>query len=86
MNKAALRKHYLSKRNALDANSFVLRNEQIKDLFLAYFHDFRVEAIHTFLPISGKNEINTNPILEALKRRNPKLKVVVSKSNLETTV
>lgn len=84
MNKAELRKHYLSKRNALDANSFVLRNEQIKDLFLAYFHDFRVEAIHTFLPISGKNEINTNPILEALKRRNPKLKVVVSKSNLET--
>lgn len=84
MNKAELRKIYLSKRRALDTKSFVLRNEQIKDLFLAYFHDFKIEAVHTFLPISGKNEINTTPILEALRRKNPKLKVVVSKSNLET--
>lgn len=84
MNKAELRKYYLSKRSTLDANTLTLRNEQIKDLFLAYFHDFKIEAVHTFLPISGKNEINTKPILDALRRKNPKLKVVVSKSNLET--
>lgn len=84
MNKAELRKLYLSKRSALDVQSLLLRNEQIKDLFLAYFHDFKIEAIHTFLPIPGKNEINTKPILDALRRKNPKLKVVVSKSNLET--
>lgn len=84
MNKAALRTYYLSKRNALDTHTLTLRNEQIKNLFLAYFHDFKIEAIHTFLPIAEKKEINTKPILDALKKRNPKLRVVVSKSNLET--
>lgn len=84
MNKAELRNYYLSKRNSLDAKTLILRNEQIKNLFLAYFHDLKIEAIHTFLPIIGKNEINTRPILDALRKKNPKLRVIVSKSNFET--
>ena len=84
MNKNSLREHYLLKEKQLDHNDFRLRNEQIKNLFVAYFSDFKVEVVHTFLPITTKNEINTLPILEAFRNRNPKLKTIVSKSDFKT--
>lgn len=84
MNKAALRTYYLSKREALDTNTLILRNEQIKNLFLAYFRDFKIETVHTFLPIMGKKEIDTKPILEALREKYSNLNVIVSKSNFQT--
>lgn len=84
MNKLSLREVYLEKRAGLDDSQLRLRNEQIKHQFIAYFNDLKIEVIHTFLPMTDKKEIDTRPIIDALRLKNPKLKVVVSKSNLKT--
>src|SRR5690606_21510895 len=84
MNKLSLREEYLQKRDKLDEQTLRLKDEQIKNQFIAYFNDLKIEVIHTFLPMVDKKEINTQPILNSLRHKNPKLKVVVSKSNLKT--
>lgn len=59
-------------------------NTKIKKQFLRYFRDFELKAIHTFLPIEHRKEINTLPILNELRLKLSQLLVVVSKSNFQT--
>lgn len=84
MDKAALRKYYLAKRNQLDEKQLILLNEKIRDQFLLYFDDLQVNVVHTFLPIARKKEIDTRSILEAMKTKMPALKVVISKSDMQS--
>lgn len=84
MNKSALREFYLSKRRLIDENVFEELNNKIKHQFLTYFEDFELKAIHTFLPIENRKEINTLSILHELRLKVTQLQVVVSKSNLQT--
>ena len=84
MDKAALRKYYLAKRSQLDEDELNRLNEKVKHQFLLFFNNLQVNVVHTFLPIIRKKEIDTSSILEAMKATMPDLKVVVSKSNMQT--
>jgi 5-formyltetrahydrofolate cyclo-ligase len=84
MNKAELRNFYLSKRKNIDEDFLKLSSEQIKQQFLTFFKDWKVNVVHTFLPIEHHKEINTLEIVKALKLHNKDLQVVVSKSDMKT--
>lgn len=83
MNKPALREYFLAKRSAIDEETFKENNEKIKYQFLAEFQNLKINAVHTFLPIAHRKEIDTMPILEELKRMLPEINIVVSKSNMK---
>lgn len=84
MNKQELRDFYLSRRSLMGERVFKECNIKIKNQFLSFFGDFEPKAIHTFLAIEHRKEINTLPILYELRLRLPQLQVVVSKSNFQT--
>jgi 5-formyltetrahydrofolate cyclo-ligase len=82
MQKAALRKQYLTQRRALPTVEVGQRSQQITDQVIALLevlptqHD-RPTRIHCFLPIVRQNEIDTWPIIRWLWAQKQRFEVVV---------
>lgn len=81
MNKKQLRVEYLKQRALLDKNYFQKSCKKIKHLFFHHFGDKKYKTVHAFLPIIGKFEIDTWPIIHELWAR--KITVVVSKTDFD---
>ena len=82
MNKASIRKDFLKKRAELNKAEFERLNtlifEQFKQLDLS-----GVKVLHAFLPISGKHEIDTWPIINWLWKQHPNITTVAPKADFK---
>ncbi len=82
MTKAALRKIYKEKRKQISWKE----KEQWTDLILINFQTINlpfVDCVHTYLAIEDQNEVETENITRYLTFKNPGLKMVVPKINLD---
>jgi 5-formyltetrahydrofolate cyclo-ligase len=82
VNKAELRKIYKEKRKKISWND----NQQWTDLILINFQKLDlpfINCVHTYLAIEEQNEVRTENITRYLSFKNPGLKIVVPKINLD---
>lgn len=83
--KKALRKEYLQKREALS-------EQDLHQFNIDLFKRFKMlpltglRFIHFFLPIKRLREPDTLPIIHWLLKEHPEIKVVLSRSNLDTNL
>jgi 5-formyltetrahydrofolate cyclo-ligase len=66
--KLSLREQFKIYRKELQPTDVKLRTKQIHDLLFSRIMMHRFDHIHTFLPIEQHNEINTNIIVNTLRR------------------
>jgi 5-formyltetrahydrofolate cyclo-ligase len=83
MQKAGLRKEMLQKRLGYQATDIADKSQQIAANFFAGFNLDNIQAIHIFLPIQLKNEVDTWPIIRKLHTDFPHIQVVASVSDLQ---
>jgi len=81
MNKADLRKYYLTKRASYSKETIEASSISISDIFFTSFDLSNIKNIHLFLPIENKNEINTYIIFEKLLLDFPSIKILLSVSD-----
>ncbi len=74
--KASLRNLYLHKRNVLSKMDQQQFNQQILDRLLSLLKTLRFSTIHTFLPQTNKNEIDTWKIVEAIRTTFEDVKII----------
>ncbi|MGI9542906.1 MAG: 5-formyltetrahydrofolate cyclo-ligase [Cyclobacteriaceae bacterium] len=79
MNKATLRKQYLGKRAALSKKIHQEKSEAIAELFFDNISLNNYKSLHTFLPIKKNLEVDTYLIIREVRKRYPKLGLVVPK-------
>src|SRR5258708_38221618 len=79
MSKAEIRKKYLALRQALSPREHLDANEKICSHFFSSVDLRSVQILHTFLPLSSKNEPNTWQIIERLKKDFPQIKISIPK-------
>ncbi|WP_207429325.1 5-formyltetrahydrofolate cyclo-ligase [Pedobacter sp. SYSU D00535] len=82
MEKQLLRKLYLEKRKSLTPQEV----DQLSTAILKQFQslDFQsVKLLHTYYPIAGKFEFNTQILTEWLRQAHPEIMLVLSKSDLQ---
>ena len=82
MTKAALRKIYKEKRKQISWKD----KECWTDLILVNFQKLDlpfINCVHTYLAIENQNEVETENIIRYLKFKNPGIKIVVPKINLD---
>jgi len=80
--KASLRKIYKEKRQQISSRD----KERFTDLILINFQKLDlpfIDCVHTYLAIENQNEIETDNITRYLTFKNPGLKIVVPKINLD---
>lgn len=80
MNKAALRKEYLQKRKDLPSTDTKQYSKKIHDWLFKNFPIHNYAVIHTFLPIKRKNEVDTQLVINTLKK-DFKADIVIPKSH-----
>src|ERR1041384_3381070 len=83
MKKAALRKEYLEKRQALTHEEYARLNEHV----LQYLMELNWEGIHylhCFWPIKEKHEVDVLSIIPWLKNKYPAIKIVLPQADFET--
>jgi 5-formyltetrahydrofolate cyclo-ligase len=83
MDKATLRKYYLTKRKTLSSEEITKKSQQICDLFFQKIDLNAIKFLHIFLPIKKQNEIDTFLIIRRLEVEFPLINIVVSRSDLE---
>ncbi|KAA5549262.1 5-formyltetrahydrofolate cyclo-ligase [Adhaeribacter rhizoryzae] len=83
MRKAQLRKEMLQKRLGYDAAEIALKSKLIAANFFQHFSFENIKAIHIFLPIQLKNEIDTWLIIQKLHTEYSQIQVVASVSDLQ---
>ena len=81
MQKKEIRKIALTERMKLTEEQVQSFSHKILENLVAYFDFSDLQTIHTFLPISSKNEPNTLLIINELKLKYPHLKFVISKAD-----
>jgi 5-formyltetrahydrofolate cyclo-ligase len=83
MNKKELRKEYTLKRAALSEQAYAGMNQSI----LEQVQQLKIPAgknIHIFLPISGKREVDTWPVISYLQQAPVSAKIIVPRSDFST--
>lgn len=78
MNKSALRKDYLQRRETLPEQAIQERSQQLCDLFFREFNLQEVSHLHCFLPIKQKKEVDTWLIIRRVWKEYPQTGLVVS--------
>lgn len=77
MNKTEWRQHALSERRDWTANEYQRRCALVTQ-HLSGFLDFSgIRMLHTFLPIPGKQEADTWPIIRLIREKNPHVRIAV---------
>ncbi len=84
MLKAELRKIYLEKRKNLSPEEIKQKSREIADRFFQTFDLTSINFLHVFLSIERLNEIDTNLIIEKIRREYPHIKLVVPRVNRQT--
>lgn len=85
MNKSALRKEALNKRNALSGQELDALNKKLLKQFKTI--DFsEINSLHIFLPIIAKKEPNTFLLIEWLQENHPEIQIIVPKANFDTNL
>ncbi len=82
MTKAALRKIYKEKRKEISWKD----KQRWTDLILINFQKLDlpfINCVHTYLAIEDQNEVDTENLIRFLKFKNPGIKIVVPKINLD---
>lgn len=81
MNKAETRTHSLNLRNSLSKRQVEEANQAILAQFKTL--DFSgITYLHLFLPIADKNEVNTLLLADWLRKHQPTVRLVLSKSDI----
>ncbi|WP_337041388.1 5-formyltetrahydrofolate cyclo-ligase [Emticicia sp. 17c] len=80
MKKAALRKEYLQRRKEIPASEINQYSKKIHDWLFQSFPIHQYAVIHTFMPIKHKNEVNTELIIDTL-RKDFSADIVIPKSH-----
>jgi 5-formyltetrahydrofolate cyclo-ligase len=81
VNKAEARAHFINLRKALS-------EKQIEEADLAILTQFKtlsfseIKHLHIFLPIADKNEVNTLLLADWLRKHQPSVRLVLSKSDI----
>ncbi len=83
MNKAAWRKQARAWRAALAPDEAARRSQQIATQWLTHTDLRTIRALHVFLPIPGKGEVDTWPLIRRLWQHHPKLRLVTSRADLD---
>jgi len=85
MTKQQLRKQFLEKRQALEADTWQENSQAICQNFFNYFDLGGIKKLHIFLPILKQNEINTRLIIQQVFQNSPEITLVTSKSDFKTS-
>ncbi len=80
VSKSELRKVYLEKRIFLSEEEYELRSRLVRENFLRTYSVSSYESLHVFLPIAERKEVNTWLIIHEVRKRNPDIRIYVSKS------
>ncbi len=81
MNKAAWRRQARAWRAALSADEATRRSQQIAARWLAHANVSAIRTLHVFLPIPGKGEVDTWPLIRTLWQQHPRLKLITSRAD-----
>ncbi len=83
--KGSLRRVFREKRKALSPEAIESANEAIRINFISFLESYRerVSLIHIFLPIKKNREVDTWPIVQAIRERFPEMDMAVPKSDME---
>ncbi len=84
MLKAALRQELLKKRKKYPPEEVTIRSQKICRIFFDFFSISNFKTIHSFLPISSKNEVNTWFIIEHLRTNFPEVALSVPVTDIKT--
>ena len=79
MDKETLRKQYLSTRTALSKEIHQEKSEAIAELLFDTISFSNYSSLHLFLPIKENREVDTSLIVNEIRKRYPKLLLVVPK-------
>ncbi|MBM3400788.1 MAG: 5-formyltetrahydrofolate cyclo-ligase [Bacteroidetes bacterium] len=82
MNKSALRKLFLEKRQKLSRSEFWMLTDALMEQ-VKHFHWDGYKMVHIFMPIKNKNEVDTFSILSYFKLNFPNLKIAIPKTDFE---
>lgn len=83
--KTSIRKQELSRRKALSIGQCSELNLRLLESFKQL--DFTaMRVIHTFLPISGKNEPDTFLLIQWLQQNHPHITILIPKADFETSL
>lgn len=81
--KGSLRKAYLEKRRGLNAELLGEFNLQICQRLIEFVSWKQVQTMHTYLPIPGKNEVDTLGIVEQVRIKFTYVRIVLPKVSEE---
>ncbi len=84
MNKATLRKQFLSKRKNLTKEQLQAKSQAISQQFFQNFNLSHIKKLHLFLPIQRQNEINTWIIIKEIQQNYPHISLIIPKSDFKT--
>jgi 5-formyltetrahydrofolate cyclo-ligase len=79
MDKNQLRDLYRKKRQALSREEVETYSVRIANAVLANFSFSAYKSVHIFLPIESRNEVNSWPIIERLRKKHPHLIILIPK-------
>jgi 5-formyltetrahydrofolate cyclo-ligase len=78
MQKKDLRRQLLQKRAAYSPAELAAKSEAIAAHFFAHFNLAEIKAVHIFLPIQRRHELDTWPIIRQLQKDYPLVRIVAS--------
>lgn len=81
MTKKELRAIYLQKRLSLSESELAHLNQRLCDNFFKHIDLRGVRTLHTFLPLTKKNEPNTWLMVDEVKRKFPSVRISIPKIN-----
>jgi len=81
MTKQELRKIYLEKRQSLSEAEFGQLNFQLYQNFFSNIDLSFIKVLHTFLPITSKNEPDTWLIIDRIRREFPHIRISIPRVN-----
>jgi 5-formyltetrahydrofolate cyclo-ligase len=81
MTKADARRDFLQKRAALSEGEYHQLNFQLYQQFFSLIDLSVVRCLHIFLPIEGKREVDTWPIIDRLRREHEHIRLSIPKIN-----
>jgi len=79
MDKSSLRAQYLARRKSLSSQDHLKKSQSVTKLFIDSIPLSKYRSLHTFLPIEKKREVDTFLLIRQLRKRYPKLLIVVPK-------
>jgi len=84
--KGSLRKAYLEKRKALNPELLGDFSHQIRQRLIEFVSWEKVQTMHTYLPIPGKNEVDTLGIIEQVRIKFTYVRIVLPKVSDKDTL